>query len=203
MSEETKWKFKGGVLCLDFINTVYARIDISGREYNILNDKLNSYADLVEWSVAIGLMDSSAAKRLMKLSPQKVNPVLKRGIEFREALYRIFKDIIDNRKPLDSDLNILNKESGIAKSKRKLAYTGDDFTMEYESFDAPDSMLWHVAVSAAELLLSDKLNRIKQCPAQECGWLFLDTCKNNSRTWCDMKDCGNVEKVRRFRKKNN
>ncbi|MBA3694513.1 MAG: CGNR zinc finger domain-containing protein, partial [Acidobacteria bacterium] len=28
-----------------------------------------------------------------------------------------------------------------------------------------------------------------------------DTSRNRTRQWCDMKDCGNLAKVRRFRAK--
>jgi predicted RNA-binding Zn ribbon-like protein len=36
------------------------------------------------------------------------------------------------------------------------------------------------------------------CAAQDCSWVFLDTSKNKKRRWCDMSDCGNREKARRF-----
>jgi predicted RNA-binding Zn ribbon-like protein len=59
--------------------------------------------------------------------------------------------------------------------------------------------LWPVARSAAELLTSGDLARVGQCPGEECGWLFLDTSRAGRRQWCDMADCGNLAKVRRFR----
>jgi predicted RNA-binding Zn ribbon-like protein len=31
--------------------------------------------------------------------------------------------------------------------------------------------------------------------------MFLDTSRNRSRHWCDMKDCGNRAKVSRFRQR--
>jgi predicted RNA-binding Zn ribbon-like protein len=31
--------------------------------------------------------------------------------------------------------------------------------------------------------------------------LFFDTSRNGRRAWCDMKTCGNLAKVRRFRSK--
>jgi len=34
---------------------------------------------------------------------------------------------------------------------------------------------------------------------RECRWLFLDTSKNHTRRWCDMKVCGNRIKARRFK----
>ena len=38
-------------------------------------------------------------------------------------------------------------------------------------------------------------------PPVDCGWWFVDDTKNRSRRWCDMKICGNREKMRRFRKR--
>ena len=61
-----------------------------------------------------------------------------------------------------------------------------------------DAVLWHVARSAAELLTSGDLGRVRGCASEECGWVFLDTTRNRSRRWCDMKECGNREKARRF-----
>jgi predicted RNA-binding Zn ribbon-like protein len=64
-----------------------------------------------------------------------------------------------------------------------------------------DTILMAVADSAAELLTSDSLPRVRQCGGLNCGWLFLDTTRNRSRRWCDMKDCGNRAKVRRYRQR--
>ena len=60
-------------------------------------------------------------------------------------------------------------------------------------------MLWPVARSAADLLTSDDLGRVRECAGERCNWLFIDRSKNHSRRWCDMQDCGNVAKVRRYR----
>jgi predicted RNA-binding Zn ribbon-like protein len=60
-------------------------------------------------------------------------------------------------------------------------------------------MLWLIADSAAEMLTTGDLSRLKQCPGDDCGWLFEDTSKNRRRQWCDMQACGNLAKVRRFR----
>jgi predicted RNA-binding Zn ribbon-like protein len=52
-------------------------------------------------------------------------------------------------------------------------------------------------VSAVNLLSSEDTARVKECGTENCNWLFLDTSKNRSRRWCDMKECGNREKARR------
>ena len=63
----------------------------------------------------------------------------------------------------------------------------------------PERVLWPVVWSAANLLTSRILERVGQCADDRgCGWLFMDLSRNRSRRWCDMKDCGNRDKVRRY-----
>jgi predicted RNA-binding Zn ribbon-like protein len=47
-------------------------------------------------------------------------------------------------------------------------------------------------------MTSEELARVSSCGADTCRWLFLDTSRNHSRRWCDMKVCGNRMKARRF-----
>jgi predicted RNA-binding Zn ribbon-like protein len=61
-----------------------------------------------------------------------------------------------------------------------------------------DRMLWPLATSALSLLLSEEVGRIKECAADDCHWLFLDSSRNQSRRWCDMKACGNRAKARHY-----
>lgn len=42
-------------------------------------------------------------------------------------------------------------------------------------------------------------DRLKVCPAEGCGWAFVDRSRNGSRRWCEMSSCGNEHKVRRYR----
>jgi predicted RNA-binding Zn ribbon-like protein len=53
------------------------------------------------------------------------------------------------------------------------------------------------AASAAELATSAWLTRVKQCDGERCWVLFVDTGKNASRRWCQMRYCGNVAKSHR------
>jgi predicted RNA-binding Zn ribbon-like protein len=57
---------------------------------------------------------------------------------------------------------------------------------------------WPVVRSAAELLTSPKLGRVKVCGGEGCGWMFLDESRNASRKWCESRDCGNRERVRQY-----
>jgi predicted RNA-binding Zn ribbon-like protein len=55
-----------------------------------------------------------------------------------------------------------------------------------------------LAQAASELMASTALDRLRACGSETCRWLFLDTSKNHTRRWCDMKICGNRMKARRF-----
>ncbi len=58
-------------------------------------------------------------------------------------------------------------------------------------------LLGPLVESALAVSAGGGLARVKVCGG-EC-WLFLDTSRMGRRRWCDMKDCGNLAKVRRFR----
>jgi predicted RNA-binding Zn ribbon-like protein len=51
----------------------------------------------------------------------------------------------------------------------------------------------------AEASVAGTWERLKACPADDCHWAFYDFSRNHSRTWCDMKVCGNRAKARSYR----
>jgi len=59
--------------------------------------------------------------------------------------------------------------------------------------------LWLLTRSTSDLMISEQMSRLRSCDNLECRWLFLDTSKNHTRRWCDMKVCGNRMKARRFK----
>ncbi len=79
---------------------------------------------------------------------------------------------------------------------RQVSPDGEKFGWKWVGIDHQlDSLLWPVAKTATELLVSDNLTRVKRCDG--CSWLFLDTTRDARRRWCDMKLCGNRAKARR------
>jgi len=60
-----------------------------------------------------------------------------------------------------------------------------------------DLFLDPIIKSAADLLSSSELKRVKRCADDACSWLFMDKSRNNSRRWCSMKGCGNRAKAHR------
>jgi len=43
--------------------------------------------------------------------------------------------------------------------------------------------------------------RMKACLADDCQWGFYDLSRNRSAVWCDMRVCGNRQKVRSYRER--
>ena len=208
-SAAAEMKLVGGRLCLDFINTVDGRKSDSPRRESrsvnsqVLGDKLLGYTDLVEWSRHSGTVTATEAERLIQASKRnarEAKDVFDRAIALREGLHRICKAIIMGRRPQIVDLETVNDELLGARTHERLTHGTHGFTWEWVGSEAAlDRMLWSIAHSAAELFTSGDLSRLRECCGEECGWLFEDTSRNRSRQWCDMQDCGNLAKVRRYR----
>lgn len=187
----------GGVLCLDFANTADWHASPEPEE------KLNSYADLVSWGEAAGILSSEDAQHLLHLAdnqPVVANAVLRQAITLREAIYRIFSRVAAASSPALGDLGILNAALPDAMSHLQVVALSIGFTWDWTgSLDALDQMLWPVVRSAADLLTSDDLDRVRECADDRgCGFLFIDRSRNRSRRWCSMKSCGNRAKVVRY-----
>jgi len=183
-------------LCLDFANT------LSWRDSDRQHDWLDSYANLVEWGLLVGTLSDETAKRLHREAarrPVEAEQVLKGAVELREALYRIFSAISAGSSPPAADVDALNAALAEALTHLRLFPGADLFAWDWiGEAGALDRMLWPVARSAADLLTSEDLNRVGECQGDGCGWLFMDMSRNRSRRWCDMGDCGNRAKARRY-----
>ncbi len=119
-----------------------------------------------------------------------------------EAIYRLFTMTLQGRSLTQKDLAVFNDYLAAAMMRSRIVKTEDGFDWDMTSNKAElDWILSPVVRSAADLLISEELGRIKKCADPTCGWLFLDISRNRSRRWCDMRDCGNRAKASRFYKK--
>ncbi|MDQ6662049.1 MAG: ABATE domain-containing protein [Chloroflexota bacterium] len=182
-------------LCLDFINT------LDERSSDLPRELLKSYSDLVAWSQQKQILTDEEAQSLLEKQarhPAGAIKVLERAVALREAMYRIFSSVAEDSVPTDNDLALLNRAFIEAMAQTRLVLNSDTFVREWSGKeDALDRMLWPVVRSAVNLLTSEHLHTVRVCASDDCKWLFLDTSKNGSRRWCDMKSCGNRAKARR------
>ena len=117
-------------------------------------------------------------------------------------MYRIFSTHADHLEVDEDDLDRLNSEWGRRMVNSRLIQDPKGFRWKLSrDEDALDWILTPILVACIELLTSKDVRRIKKCADGNCSWLFFDRSRNLSRRWCDMKDCGNRSKVKRFYKR--
>jgi predicted RNA-binding Zn ribbon-like protein len=192
----------GGRLCLDFTYTAVWRAAPAPRTHETLVD----YPALLTFARRAGALDEDEADRLLAAAdrPDEAAFVVARAIALREALYRIFVARIAARPPRPPDLARFNAELAEAMDAATVRFEDGCFVWDWQQRQEGSETsslarpLWPIARSAAELLTGPELDRVKRCPGDGCGWLFLDASKNGSRRWCDMAGCGNRARVRAF-----
>jgi predicted RNA-binding Zn ribbon-like protein len=183
---------------LAFVNTLSARPTTAPAE------SLVTYDALVAWARDQRLLSSPAAERLQGLArkhPHQASLVLVRARDLREALHGVIEAIEAARPPAAAVLDTLGRNLAAAYAHGRLVPHEGRLQWAYEGEDDLDRVVWEIAHATGRLVLSPRLARVRACAAGDCGWWFLDETKNRSRRWCDMKLCGNREKLRRFRKK--
>jgi predicted RNA-binding Zn ribbon-like protein len=188
------FQFIAGHPALDLVNTLDWRFRKEGPE-----DLLKNYDDLLRFTQESGVLKPAQARQFRGLSGRSAGAqVLKRCIELREAIAEVFYAHLDGRRPSAASLRTLERFIKAARSQQKLRWNQERLEWEWKENDA-EFPLWLLALSASDLMLSDTTRRVRACESPECRWLFLDTSKNHTRRWCDMKICGNRMKARRFK----
>ena len=185
-----------GALSLDFANTVEWHASDQPDEY------LNSYADLIAWAEAAEIVSEDRADQLRHLAekrPEEAGVVFDRAIQLRETIYRIFADYSGQGGFHAEDLAILNEALSKSMPHLQIVNSAEGFDWGWvDSRPRLDEVLWPVVRSAAELLTSERLDRVSECADDRgCGYLFIDTSRNRSRRWCSMESCGNRAKAQR------
>jgi len=189
----------GGTLCLNFVNSVRNRFE------NPLYEFIVTPEDWLLWSHRTQICDASTEQQLRKYISEnhdKTIRELKRIIRVRELLYRIFSNIVQKEPPLIEDIRFFNNELSFSfrflniEINEKLEASP---TWNYKENDLLYTLL-PIMKSAYELLTYGLKDHIKEC--SNCGWLYLDKSKSNSRVWCNMKTCGNTIKIKKYYEKN-
>lgn len=187
----------GGRLCLDFCNTVDERL--TEQPHDVLST--NRYRALIRWGHKAHALNDEQHAHLIQFAesqPAYADDIFQMAIDLREVLYHLFVARMSGKTLPEGDVSALNRAWHSIQQERQLSRSDDGQSL-VEAWSNPfvlEILLWKITKSAVETLLNDDPTRIRQCPG--CGWLFYDQSKNNSRTWCDMRFCGNRAKNKRF-----
>jgi predicted RNA-binding Zn ribbon-like protein len=175
-------KLLGGAAALDFVNTVDPLVGADGV------DAITSPSALAAWGVHAGVTASPVA--ITRADVDRARSV-------REVLTRIFVAVAAGEQPASADLAAFATAYAAALGSAVVRPVDDHY-----GFAPPagiDAILLPVLESARTLLTTDQVRRVRQCPADDCGWLFVDASRNGTRRWCRMDGCGAKAKMRRYR----
>jgi len=191
-----RFEFTGGTLCLDFANTVYRRPTAAPR------DHLLDYAGLVAWAIEAGAIARREGYRLRSIAhrhPQAARKVFVRATTLREGIFVLFSALARHQNPppgafaaIEAVFDAQSRLWCLKSAARGTVWTWNRSSLRLEL------PLWAITRSAIALVLSPGAPNLRECGARDCAWLFLDASRTGRRRWCDMRICGNREKVRRF-----
>lgn len=189
----------GGHLCLDFANTVGPRRPHPGE---MQNDYVPGYIELVTWGVHAGLITAAQRRHLVaqaESNPRAARVISRQARQLREAIYETVAAVATGETPTSQALSVIQRDYIAALRHAQLRTSHDRILWWWPERGPLDHMLWPIARSATDLLLSAQLSRVRQCAGDDgqCGWLFIDATKNGTRRWCSMRTCGGQIKSQR------
>lgn len=187
-------RFVGGVLCLDFVNTLDRPGAANEREL------LEDYGSLLTWSAARGTLDATAHARLARRAaaePAAAAALFDEARALRAAIRTLTAAAADGADAA-AGLPLLNEWLGRLAAPTLVRAAGERAGLAFHlPGDDLDEPLRPVLWTLAPLLASDDFGRLRRCQAQACDAVFVDHTANRSRIWCSDDICGNRERVRR------
>jgi predicted RNA-binding Zn ribbon-like protein len=179
---ELEFRFLGGRPCLDLTATVGER---QGRPV----ERLRTPQDLATWLVAVGLADQPPAASRQDLAHART---------LREAVYQTIKRRISGQPPGPGHLAIINNSAGQPPLRTWLEADDGRLRARRDAATAA-ALVASMARDAVDLLGGPLADRIRECSAQDCALLFLDTSRASRRRWCSMAACGARAKMTAYR----
>jgi predicted RNA-binding Zn ribbon-like protein len=189
------FKLLAGHPALDLVNTLDDRCHPRGSV-----ELIASYEDFVRFAVESRVVrDSQARSLLRRIDNAAAERALRSVRTLRETMERIFSAVAEERTVAVADLAMLNRRLAETVTHRKLEGRSRSFVWTWAGLEQNAvGPLWPIVFAAGELLASSDRQYVRHCACETCRWFFLDTSKNHSRRWCDMKVCGDRTKARTY-----
>jgi predicted RNA-binding Zn ribbon-like protein len=195
-SPTAKFDLSGGCLCLDFANTVDHRR--SGNP----EDKLGGYQELVAFGQQTGVFSVSEAQHLRREGRKNftaASRLFTEAIGVREMIFRIMTAVANESAAAAEDVLTINAALQEVNRRSLLAPGCGHTAWRLAERDSGVSRLTgRIVRSAVEVLTSGDIERVRQCAAGTCSWLFLDRSRSRNRRWCEMRTCGSRHKARAY-----
>jgi len=180
--EGTLWRFDPGSLFLEFLLT-------GGPAELAPYDSLHDPDDLTRWAAASRLTLPSGATVVTRKE-------VSLGRVLRVALWQLTRTAVRGERFAPSEVAVVNRAAARPALAPQMDPTGSAAWLLPAT---GTEVLSAVARDALEVLTGTTAGRLRECEADDCRLLFLDTSRPGSRRWCSMERCGNRHKVRELR----
>jgi predicted RNA-binding Zn ribbon-like protein len=181
-ADGTEFRFRADRVSLDLCSTVLWRLSAPV-------ELLRSPADLARWRAEAGLGTGRETPAEADLADAR---------QLREAIYRVIGARVQDATLPRADVATVNAAARQPCLAPRLSASGELLSYGDEPFAA---VLSSTARDAVELITGAWADRIRECEAPDCAFLFVDTSRPGNRRWCAMNRCGNREHVRGHRRR--
>ncbi|MGW3113775.1 CGNR zinc finger domain-containing protein [Streptomyces sp. NPDC001091] len=177
-------RFDAGRSCLDLLATAHPE------------ERIGTARELAEWIVGAGLVP-------VGVPLPGVDGCWVAG--FRELRLHVDRSVRPGGIAVPPDsLDRINRAARAAAPPAIRAVTGEKGVLKRELAELPQcaALLSLLARDTVDLL-TDPLARaaVRECEADGCSLLYLDTSRGRRRRWCSSEVCGNRERVARHRRR--
>jgi len=186
----------GGNAALDLVNTVSG----SGDDPEDWIPDVDSFLEWAATSKLLNTNESSEAARQATAFPAAADRVVASLKELRFCLWHLVDAIERGKLPKPAHLSLVNDWACRLALSQNIVFRGHKIHFAlYPDISVLDLPGLRITATALAFLMDPPAKRIKTCAGDGCGWKFIDKSKNQSRRWCDMAVCGNLEKARHYR----
>ena len=171
---------------LDFLNTVAV---VDGQPV----DFLQSDEDVLSWLQQAGLAEED--------TPRFAGSSL---LYSARTLRELIRNLVMKRKAgARADASAFNMFLMKARSYPQLVWESrkPPRVERIREQKTPGQVLAPVAEAAADLIANGDFDLIRKCEDDDCVLWFYDRTKSHRRRWCSMAVCGNRNKVKAFRQR--
>jgi predicted RNA-binding Zn ribbon-like protein len=180
---ELRFLFLAGRPCLDLAATV-------GERWRRSFERLRTPEDLGRWLIEAGLAGPGEPPAVSRAE-------LEAARALRDAIYRAAK--LAGRGALDpDDLAQINRWAGAPAPVPQL---DAGRRVSWVAERPVQAALASLARDAIDLLSGPLATRVRECAAEDCALLFVDTSRPGRRRWCSMEGCGNRAKTAGYRRR--
>lgn len=187
----------GGRTAVDFANSS-RRFGKDGEGL----EKLEEFLSFLKSMDHLHEEDASSYHMYLFQNPERCLETMKRLREIRARFLAVLGQASSGW-PIDPNfISELNDHLEEFKTFQKIMPTETGMALtEQLAEQGPEQLLYPILKEIAEFLVSDQIDKVRQCASDNCDLFFVNNSRNGRRRWCSMSTCGNRAKVNAYLKR--